>query len=135
VQKKENLRRVKSFNFGKLNNYQLFNVLFPLHNSALAFLFPRFMQQEGYKNNGQPWCPPLFLSLSLSLSQHKATYTEKKDNGSLWIINISVSVFPSILPTCATSQTTVKKFYVMMLLGVESEERISRIRRRKKMCI
>lgn len=127
VVKKENLRRVRSFNFRKLNNYQLFNVRFPLHNSALD---PRYIYSKQVIK--------IMGNLPKIASYCESTYTQKKDNGSLWIINISVSVFPSIhyipaiLPTCATSQTTVKKFYVMMLLGVEARVERTRKRRREK---
>jgi hypothetical protein len=53
VEKGKFTARVKSFKFGKLNNYQLFNVRFPLHNSALDSPLPYTSKQEGHKNNGQ----------------------------------------------------------------------------------
>lgn len=70
VEKKENLRWVRSFNFGKLNNYQLFNVLFPLHNSALD---PRFSKKviKIMGNRGASF-------LSLAQLNYQATYTQKR---------------------------------------------------------
>lgn len=113
-----NLWRVRSFNFGELNNYQLFNVLFPLHNSALVGFHshssnhPHIHGKSNKSNGAPPRLPPLV--------QRSFKHTKKRIMD-LWIINIFGFLFPSIhsvpakLPSFSF-ETTLKKLHVMMLL-------------------